>query len=171
MPQLKAQLDTLQDKISKQLALELSQAKAKLTDMQQRLCDMAEFSALLPEQQQQLALAFTQFAARVENQQLIAVVRDTLRRFEEIDYQGLLCQLATWTQAASVTPPDSGIPGELPKPTEGTAEPRIDYVPYRTLRVNFDKAWLADESDVERYLSAMREVLLAEIRQGKRIQT
>jgi hypothetical protein len=41
----------------------------------------------------------------------------------------------------------------------------------RSVRVSFDKAWLADESDVECYLEALREALLAEIRIGKRIQT
>ena len=35
---------------------------------------------------------------------------------------------------------------------------------------SFNKAWLADESDVDRYLESMREALLAEIRNGKRIQ-
>ena len=34
----------------------------------------------------------------------------------------------------------------------------------------FDKAWLADEADVEHYLESMREALLEEIRKGKRIQ-
>ena len=37
-------------------------------------------------------------------------------------------------------------------------------------QVPFDKAWLADESDVEHYLKSMRKALLKEIRKGKRIQ-
>lgn len=44
------------------------------------------------------------------------------------------------------------------------------YVPSRSVKVSFDKAWLADETDVERYLESMREALLDEIRKGKRIQ-
>ena len=48
--------------------------------------------------------------------------------------------------------------------------PRIEYVPSRSVKVSFDKAWLADETDVERYLESMREALLEEIRKGKRIQ-
>jgi len=51
-----------------------------------------------------------------------------------------------------------------------TPEPRIEYVPSRSLKVSFDKAWLADETDVERYLESMRKTLLDEIRKGKRIQ-
>jgi len=40
----------------------------------------------------------------------------------------------------------------------------------RTISVAFDKAWLADEGDVELYLKAMREALLAEIHKGEKIQ-
>lgn len=32
------------------------------------------------------------------------------------------------------------------------------------------ESWLADESDVERYLDSMRKALLDDIRKGKRIQ-
>jgi hypothetical protein len=49
-------------------------------------------------------------------------------------------------------------------------EPRIEYVPSRSVRISFSKAWLADEGDVDLYLKSMREALLAEIRNGKRIQ-
>jgi hypothetical protein len=38
------------------------------------------------------------------------------------------------------------------------------------VKVPFEKAWLADETDVDRYLQSMREALLEEIRKGRRIQ-
>ena len=37
-------------------------------------------------------------------------------------------------------------------------------MPSRSVKVSFDKAWLADETDVEHYLESMREALLVEIR-------
>jgi hypothetical protein len=49
-------------------------------------------------------------------------------------------------------------------------EPRVEYVNVRQVRAEYDKAWLADEADVERYLEAVREALLEEIRKGKRVQ-
>ena len=39
-----------------------------------------------------------------------------------------------------------------------------------SLKIPFKGAWLADTSDVEQYLESMRETLLTEIRNGKRIQ-
>ena len=46
----------------------------------------------------------------------------------------------------------------------------IEKIVAQMVKVSFDKAWLADETDVERYLESMREALLDEIRKGKRIQ-
>ena len=49
-------------------------------------------------------------------------------------------------------------------------ESPADYVHTRNLRVTFDKAWLANEGDVDRYLNALREALLAEVQQGRKVQ-
>jgi hypothetical protein len=107
---------------------------------------------------------------------LIAVIRDTLRRFEEAEYQRLLSKMTAWTQPVPKPPLDQNGDSKINKPTAGTQktefkpEPQIEYIPSRSVRVNFDKAWLADASDVDSYLDAMREALLAEINKGKRIQ-
>jgi hypothetical protein len=65
----------------------------------------------------------------------------------------------------TITPAESAKPTPAAKP-----EPHIEYVPSRVIKVSFEKAWLADETDVDRYLESMREALLEEIRKGKRIQ-
>ena len=49
-------------------------------------------------------------------------------------------------------------------------EPTPEVVSSRSVKVSFDKAWLADEADVDRYLAVIRDALLSEIRSGKRIQ-
>ena len=84
--------------------------------------------------------------------------------------------MTSWAQPAPVPEPAPEL-GKTATPDEGTKrtppakpEPRIEYVPSRSVKVFFDKAWLADETDVERYLESMREALLDEIRKGKRIQ-
>jgi hypothetical protein len=45
-----------------------------------------------------------------------------------------------------------------------------DLVQARNLQVVYDKAWLASEADVERYLESLREALLQEIQQGRKVQ-
>jgi hypothetical protein len=51
-----------------------------------------------------------------------------------------------------------------------TVEPPIEYVPLPRLGMHFDKAWLADESDVDRYLAALKSAIMQEIQQQKRVQ-
>jgi hypothetical protein len=85
--------------------------------------------------------------------------------------------MTSWAQPAPTPEPAPRTRRNRHRPDEGTKptppakpEPRIEYVPSRSVKVSFDKAWLADETDVERYLESMREALLDEIRKGKRIQ-
>ncbi|EMN5287897.1 BREX system P-loop protein BrxC, partial [Pseudomonas aeruginosa] len=176
MQQVKMQVETLQEKVTAQIEAEIAKAKETVAALKDRLCGMTEFGALNGEQQEQITRPFNEFNAAIERQKLIAVIRDTLRRFEESDYQRLLSQMTSWAQPAP-TPEPAPKPGQTATPDEGTKptspakpEPRIEYVPSRSVKVSFDKAWLADETDVERYLESMREALLDEIRKGKRIQ-
>lgn len=174
MQQVKVLVDTLKGKVTAQILAEIAQAREAAQVLKERLFGMPEFSALLPEQQEQIALSFNEFAQSVECQKLIAVIRDTLRRFEESDYQRLLSKIASKTQPTPQEKTDHSNQTSIPhseidvKPV--IQEPRIEYVPSRSVRISFNKAWLADESDVDLYLNSMREALLAEIRNGKRIQ-
>ena len=176
MQQVKAQVETLQGKVTAQIEAEIAKAKETVAALKGRLCGMTDFSALNGEQQEQITRPFNEFNAAIERQKLIAVIRDTLRRFEESDYQRLLSQMTSWAQPAPAPEPapqtgQTATPDEGTKPTPpAKPEPRIEYVPSRSVKVSFDKAWLADETDVERYLESMREALLDEIRKGKRIQ-
>ena len=176
MQQVKTQVETLQEKVTAQIEAEIASAKETVAALKGRLCGMAEFGALNGDQQEQITRPFNEFNAAIERQKLMAVIRDTLRRFEESDYQRLLSQMTSWAQPAP-TPELAPEPGETASPEEATKptppvkpEPRIEYVPSRSLKVFFDKAWLADETDVERYLESMRKALLDEIHKGKRIQ-
>jgi len=176
MQQVKTQVETLQEKVTAQIEAEIVKAKETVAALKDRLCGMAEFGALNGEQQEQVTRPFNEFNTAIERQKLIAVIRDTLRRFEESDYQRLLSQMTSWAQPAPAPEP-APQPGQTARTDEGTKptppakpEPRIEYVPSRSVKVSFDKAWLADETDVERYLESMREALLDEIRKGKRIQ-
>ncbi len=44
------------------------------------------------------------------------------------------------------------------------------FIPQKAVKVEFDKLWLENETDLDRYLKAMREAMLTEIQNGKRIQ-
>lgn len=152
----------LQTQIQTQLLAEVEQAGAILDALQNRLCEMPEFTALKLEQQAEITESFSKVKASIARFEVIPTIRDLPRRFEESEYQQLLHKLARWAQAKA-----------QPPATEGKVEPevpKIEYVSSRNVKVKFEKAWLADEADVDGYLASMRKALVAEIKQGKRIQ-
>ncbi len=164
--QLKTLVESLRVEVAKQTTAERAKAAQALAAMKDRLRATAEFNRLNGEQQGQVIQPFNDAAITIEHQELIAVIRDTLRSFEEARYPRLLSRMTDWAQ-----------PGEPPKPTGGqepqptqAREPRVEYVSGRSVNVVFDQAFLASEADVERYLDSMREALMEKIRQGKRIQ-
>ena len=173
LQQVKTLLDTLQEMVGAQINIEKATAKAASEALWERLSKMTEFGVLSVEQQAEITQPFTKFTQSVERQQLIAVIRDMQRRFEETEYQQLLSRLT----ALSRPKPQGATPArtfETPKQDTisypPVAEQKVEYIPGRSIKVSFNKAWLADESDVDSYLASMREALLIEIRSGKRIQ-
>ena len=175
MQQVKIQFDSLQKKVTAQLETEISKAKESVTELKNRICGLEEFKALSGEQQGQIAQPFNEFSNTIEHHKLIAVIRDTLRRFEESDYQRQLSLMTEWARPAP-TPdlqPESGLSGDSGQKKAAATiktEPVIQYVSSKSLNISFEKAWLADEADVDLYLKSMREALIEEIRKGKRIQ-
>ena len=174
MQEVKTQVETLRAQVAKQVDAERTLARNAVATLRDRLRAVPEFSALSDKQQERITLPFDDFTTSLEKQQLIAVIRDSLRRFEEIDYPRLLSQMTVWAQPVPVTEHISDTDNvkttdEAPSmPT--VAQPCIEYISSRAVRVPFDKPWLADESDVDRYLESIREAFLTEINKGKRIQ-
>ena len=169
MQQVKVLLETLQAQVSERIEAELTRARETVAALKARIEAMTEFGTLTGDQQEQILRPFAVFNESIARQPLIAVIRDTLRRFEENDYQRQLSQLTVWTQPAPKPDPGPG-PGPSPQPNPKPKPQPIKYVSSSTIKVPFAKAWLADETDVDRYLDSMRQALLDEIRKGKRIQ-
>lgn len=192
MQQLKTLVETLQEQVAAEIGAEIAAAKNSLEQRRQRLESMEEFAILKAEQREEITGQFKAAAASIEQQKLIAMIRDSLRRFEETDYQKLLAQVASWAQPTTVdasvdtidvsaTPSNqakqanSKEPQTLTKASSATAAKKqtrtdIQYISYRAIAVPFNKAWLANAEDVDTYLACWRKELLREIDNGKRIE-
>ena len=163
MQQVKSLVDTLRDKVDRKLAEEKAKAKESFEALKQKVVSQEEFSALPPEKREQLTRPFDDLAGSLERQTIIAVIRDTLRRFREKDYPRLLEKMCTWAEQKP-GPKDGG-------KDAGDDEPsKIVYVPSRSVKVPFKKPWLANEADVDEYTESMKKALMKEIEAGKRIQ-
>ena len=174
MQQVSQQLEALKTQLAKLREQEIEQAVAAIHHLASALANMPEFVALTASQQQQLNEPFALIISRIRQQRLIAVIRDWHRRFKEQEYPSLLNRLHTWSQpvAPVVVPAKPQVDGQVSpviSVVADTVQPYIQYVASRDIHVAFDKAWLVNENDLDRYLQAMREALLAELRTGKRI--
>ena len=161
MQAAKQLLDTLGTKVAAQVAREREATVEKLRNYQGRLENTKEFAALTGAQQETLRVPFDELAREIQRHRLIAVMRDSLHRFEATRYPTLLHRMTEW--AARVDEDETG---------DGAAragEGEVQYVTRASLSVDFDKPWLADKADVDRYLDALRRTLMKAIEAGKRI--
>lgn len=167
--QIKSELDALALEIDKQVEEVRTQAIAKLKTLQQRMHGLEEFQTLPDVRMAELDTPYQELIEHIKQQSLIAVINDRLRYFEEQGYQKLLTKLIELTAPKPAAGGKSTETAEA-DPAEHISEPQPKYIASRQITIPFDKPWLADESDVDRYLESMREALINEIRNGKRIQ-
>lgn len=168
MQQVNSLLSTLKEKLESLVGNALASAVDVLRSMQSRMRAMDEYKKLPDLRQADLDQPYLELIADLERQTLIAVIKDRLRYFEEQGYQKLLAKMVEMATLKPVgqgenTKPDTNYPA-------GDNAPKPEYVQARQIRAAYDKAWLADEADVDLYLKSMREALLNEISKGKRIQ-
>lgn len=180
LQQLKPQLDALEHAIAQQLAIERDAAAHRLAELEQRLRATDEFGRIDAARQSQLTEPFAEARRALQGQKRIAMIRDQLRHFEESRFSQLLVQLEQWGKPAQPAPAPAAQPaagasaaGEpkatatlAPKPA--TPEPKV--VPARTIRVDYAKAWLTSEAELDNYLNKQREAWLKEIQAGNRVQ-
>ena len=166
MQQVKGLVEALQRKVDDQLAQEILIATQSVTSLRDKLQGMTEYSVLSPEQQNQITKPFDELINTIKNNKLIAVIRDSLRRFEEEGYQKLLERVVFLAQPK----PDVPVPGVGDIKRKPPQPPQKPIVHCRNIKVPFSKALLDDESDVEKYLSSLRSALLAKIHEGNKIQ-
>ena len=146
MNEVRGLINSLEEKINLQINVELSKTLEKVNRLKNNILQTDEYKALPDNQKSKILREFEEFSANIQNQNIIAVISDSLRRFEEKKYPELL----------EILNPDS----DNTKPIQNI----------RSIPISFNRTWLNDMEDVEQYLSTMREALLTEIRKGKRIK-
>ena len=164
MQEAKQLLDTLKAEVEARVAQEREATIENLRVYQDRLEGTDEFALLTEEERARLRRPFDELARQIERQRLIAVMRDSLRRFQESRYPRLWQQMTEWA-----TPTREEI-GEDTDEDTACREPAPEYVGRAALVIPFAKPWLGNEEDVEAYLDALRRVLMEAIEEGKRVQ-
>lgn len=162
--QLKSSLEILKKEVEEKVREIRTQTIESLLTMQSRMQSMDEYQKLPDVRTTELDEPYQKLIDHIHHQKLIAVINDSMRFFEEQGYQKVLAKMVDLAnQKPSKETDDEGGTPEV-------REAEVEYISTRKIKVSFDKAWLANEADVDQYLKTLREALLKEIEEGKRIQ-
>lgn len=168
MQTLKELHASVEKSIKEQIDKSRTEAVEKLRTMQTRMQNMPEYQKLPDLRQADLDKKYDELIDNINQEEVIGVINDRLRHFEEKGYQVLLDRMTEMAAPKPVETYDKQKPES--EDTPKVSEPKIEYVHSRQVAVDYDKAWLEDEKDLEEYLESMREALLEEIHKGKRVR-
>jgi hypothetical protein len=179
--QLKGLVDALKTRIQEKLGHTRDQALATLNGLRERLQNTPEYQHLPPQRQEELLSPFEQLANHIQHESLIGIIRDRVRNFQEDGYLKLLERVADMARALQQPEPATASTDSTEtdaRPLAPTDESEADPPPppirttiaARSLTVSYQKAWVADEADVEHYLDSLRQALLQAIQDGHKVQ-
>jgi hypothetical protein len=162
VPKAKAAVSRLRAILADLLTAERDRALATLDTQQARLQAVEDF-ALLNESSRTQVLALTVEArAAIQTARFVTGIRDRLQRYLTQDYPA---QLALASRLAAPAPQPPGKPGDKPpSPT-----PPIHYTSASSLRPQCDLPYIANETDLDQWLAALRAAAQAELKKGNRI--
>ncbi|HIF9225625.1 TPA: BREX system P-loop protein BrxC [Photobacterium damselae] len=178
---LKADTEVLLSKIQTQVKAEQKSAIESIGSLETKLTSFEAFKALELERQEQLTAEFKHVVAKLEQQSLIAMLRDEARRFEEHTYSQLVQKLMGWSQPTPEPKheekPDAesknqSVDGKIETASgaQATSKSQIKSVSAKQIKVEYAKPWLSTVSDVEGYVEEYKKALLQAINDGKNIQ-
>lgn len=158
---------SIKAKIDVALEKEIADVIATLNILKNKLEILEDFVKLTSEQQSTFIQKFDDAIESINKNTLIAVIKDSVRRFEDDTYQQIMIEISKLAAPKEqISTPSASTSNDTPK----VAEPKIEYVSSRTLKIDYNKPWLSDENDVESYIKLMKKALLKEIKDGKRVQ-
>jgi len=170
MQQLKGLVNKLKGEVAALLEETIKQAQETVQGLKDELTNMEDYKQLDTSRQDELLKSFTGFEQNLQHQKIIAVIRESVRKFKENEYLLLLSRKDGWIQEqqkkvepANDEKKDSGKKNK-------TRERKVEYISSKKISVAFSKTLLVNEQDVDGYLQALREAYIAEIKNGKRVQ-
>ncbi len=160
MQAAKTRLTKLQKDVQEAVEEQRTKAATEISNLRTRLESMPEFARLSPEKQLETTKPFETVLHRIGDEPLIAVIRDSQRRFVEVTYPKLLADL---TRPAVVIEDGKDKGGDPP-----VIVGKI--VAARSLAVNFSKPMITTEYEADDYAKAVKAAIVAEIDKGNRVQ-
>lgn len=179
MQSIKSMVDRIAIVVNEQVANEIKLARDKVSGLQAAVESMPEYQSGDQEQKAQIQSQFDNIISFVNQQQVIAVIREKARIFEEQAYPRILSQIAGWSKPTVKPGPEpargqnkagpGGSPSpQPPKPVPQPPKPEV--VSAKSITISYKNPWLINAEDVDEYLRLLRQEYVKQIDEGKRIQ-
>lgn len=165
MVQARTLMETMRKQIDQKLNQERALTEQTILTRKQTVLDYPGFQKLSPEQQQLILEEMNLFAKGLEMIKIIASVRDSRRRFEEVVFPGLFTRVEKFLADASAP---TGADTKAPL-ADKPVKPQKETVSIHSIKVKHPQPFLETQADVETYLNDYKKALLEAIQQGKRI--
>ncbi len=161
---LKSELYTLKDKVELAILNERKAVIAAVDECAQKVSQTAEFSALTPDQQDQIRRSVAIHKDGLDAVTMIPILRDRANGARTGLMQQLLGEIANMTVPPPPPPGTSTDNGAPPPPPTPPA-----YVNASEIKVAYPRPYLAEEADVDQYVNELRKTLMSEIAAGKKV--
>ena len=165
MAQLKQATDTLRARIDELVTKEAAATAKAITAKKTEIQTGTDFQNATPEAQQAALSAIDARIAAVQQAREIPHIREARTSFEVTQYPAILDKLAASARPAPQPGPD-GAGAAVPRPTP--TQP-VETISIKTITVPGTHGVLTSSDDVEKYVAALRDTLLATLNDGKRI--
>ena len=189
MQEVKKLIDAASKKIDEELETTRQEALARINVLLDKMTGMADFQNLSENLRDELKKPFENQIEKIKSQDLIALIRDALRLFEDEEYGNLLNKLSSLCKSKDTSQKSNSSGSKQTKYNDdiedsdfgkgetnedhrkpGKKDPVKEVVGIKKIEVKYDKAWIENASEVDAYLSLLKEAVLKEIKNGKRIQ-
>ncbi len=150
MKEAKELTESLQKDITLQLKQEKGTSIKRIEQLEKQIKNIPEYSQLNKIVKEEIESSFGTIKNQIEQETLILGIRDKTGKYETEGCNQLLSKITSWTQGGQ---------------TEA-----IKYISKQDLEVKFDKPYLSDDEEIEKYLQLVKSAMQKAIKANQRIK-
>jgi Skp family chaperone for outer membrane proteins len=167
MPKANEIVGLLEDKLKRKLKTIKESSGREIGSLKAKLEGMVEFEKLSDDRKREVEGKFPFITRLLERNDQISMIKDQFTTFKDTTYPALVGKIQEWGSLAEPSVDYNPSPGETPSPEKPVPK---KIVPARDVKVQFGKALLYNEEDVEQYVQSLKEALLEQLEKGNNIQ-
>lgn len=163
---LQDEVKNLDNLIQKKLKEERQNAHNLADKLKLNISVMDEYLKISDEDKHKIEKIFSDFIVSVETNKLIASIKDSANNFEAITYINCLnevIRLATPISESEVQEVNN-VDENQPQ----MVEPQV--ISAKTIKSSYSKPLISNENEVNEYINSLKDAMIKQIRNGKRIQ-